>query len=62
MFLESKADTEGAAEPSPSRPGSGERLLDSRALFGGAQVVLIHHEGSTYTLRKTRNGKLILTK
>ena len=41
----------------PARP-----RLDSRALFGDAAVVLIDHEGETYALRRTRLGKLILTK
>jgi hemin uptake protein HemP len=36
--------------------------IDSRALFGDAAVVLIEHEGETYSLRRTRLGKLILTK
>ena len=62
MFLDPKAESEDGGAPPSGRPGGGERQLDSRALFGAAQVVLIHHEGSTYTLRKTRNGKLILTK
>ena len=35
---------------------------DSRTLFGNAEILYINHQGLTYTLRKTRNGKLILTK
>lgn len=31
-------------------------------LFGGRHEVLIGHNGDTYRLRITRNGKLILTK
>jgi len=38
------------------------RSVDSQALFGGAETVHIQHRGVTYTLRQTRNGKLILTK
>jgi hemin uptake protein HemP len=34
----------------------------SDRLFDGADMVLIEHEGATYRLRKTRLGKLILTK
>jgi hemin uptake protein HemP len=34
----------------------------SRALFRGGEVLLIEHSGETYTLRQTRQGKLILTK
>lgn len=36
--------------------------IDSQTLFGNAEVLHIDHLGLTYTLRKTRNGKLILTK
>lgn len=36
--------------------------VSSRTLFGSAAVVLIEHEGETYSLRRTRLGKLILTK
>lgn len=38
------------------------RRIDSRTLFGESAVVLIDHEGETYALRRTRLGKLILTK
>jgi hemin uptake protein HemP len=38
------------------------RSIDSQDLFGGDETLLIHHIGVTYTLRKTRNGKLILNK
>ena len=38
------------------------RCIDSRNLFGNKDVVLIEHNGEIYTLRKTRNSKLILTK
>ena len=34
----------------------------SERLFDGRDLVLIEHEGATYRLRKTRLGKLILTK
>lgn len=37
-------------------------VIDSRTLFGNAEVLHIEHQGLMYTLRKTRNGKLILTK
>ena len=39
-----------------------QRQFDSRTLFGEAQEVRITHFGQEYRLRKTRNGKLILTK
>ena len=36
--------------------------IDSRSLFQGRREVLIQHEGETYRLLETRNGKLILQK
>ena len=36
--------------------------IDSRALFGARNVLTIRHAEQDYTLRITRNGKLILTK
>lgn len=38
------------------------RCLNSRELLGSAHELLIEHNGSLYTLRVTRQGKLILTK
>ena len=38
------------------------RTIDSQSLFGAAQQVLIAHQGETYKLQITRQGKLILTK
>lgn len=57
----------GAPEAGPVAagvpPGKGTPgRIDSAALFGGEAVVLIDHEGETYTLRRTRLGRLILTK
>mgnify|MGYP000876438432 CR=1 FL=1 len=37
-------------------------LIDSDALFRNGDVVFILHNGEQYTLRRTRNGKLILNK
>jgi len=36
--------------------------MSSRALFRGGDVLLIEHGEETYTLRRTRQGKLLLTK
>ena len=36
--------------------------IDSESLFDDSDIVLIEHKGEVYTLRKTRKGKLILTK
>lgn len=45
-----------AASPNPSP------ALDSAQLLGGRKQVAINHGGELYSLRLTRNGKLILTK
>lgn len=50
-----------APEPA-DEPGHDTPCVSSRDLFGDEPVVHIRHEGTTYILRKTRNGKLILTK
>ena len=36
--------------------------ISSDSLFSGGNILLIEHNGIDYVLRKTRNGKLILTK
>ncbi|MDP1557464.1 MAG: hemin uptake protein HemP [Nitrosomonas sp.] len=36
--------------------------IDSNTLFAHGDVVFIQHQGEQYLLRRTRNGKLILTK
>ncbi|MBY0473766.1 MAG: hemin uptake protein HemP [Nitrosomonas sp.] len=36
--------------------------IDSNSLFKNGDVVFILHKGEQYTLRRTRNGKLILNK
>ena len=47
-----------AASPEPS-PGTG---VSSDLLLGGKSELKIRHNGELYSLRKTRLGKLILTK
>ncbi len=42
---------------SPGRP----LRIESEALLGQAQELVIVHNGREYRLRKTQNGKLILT-
>ncbi len=37
-------------------------VLDSDVLFTNNEVVFILHHGERYSLRRTRNDKLILTK
>lgn len=43
-------------------PNAGADVLDSAALLGSRNEVEIAHQGETYRLRRTRQGKLILTK
>ncbi len=55
--------TTGPREPqSQSVPGVRPRILDSAQLLGVQQEIQIRHHGAVYTLRQTRQGKLILTK
>ena len=55
-------------QPSTARPvmprgSAGEpRTVDSATLLGASREVRIVHEGETYRLCRTRQGKLILTK
>jgi hemin uptake protein HemP len=53
--------------PAPAVPAAGGRAarpreLDSTTLFGPDTEVLIRHDDTLYRLRKTGQGKLILTK
>lgn len=45
-----------------SRRGGGERTVRARDLLGPERILRIEHEGQVYTLRITRNDRLILTK
>lgn len=61
------SDPDRMPPPQPADPGSvpapeGTVSISSRQLLQGAREVLIEHEGETYRLRLTRNGKLILHK
>lgn len=55
-------------DPRRPAPGPGEPAeptaprLDSAALLDGRAEIEIAHEGEVYRLRRTRAGKLILTK
>ena len=51
--------TPGQSGPPIQQPA---RTIDSQTLFGSAQQVWITHQGETYKLQITRQGKLILTK
>ncbi|MHC5306737.1 hemin uptake protein HemP [Bartonella sp. LJL80] len=50
-------DVSTAGQPATTVP-----VIDSKSLFGGAHEVVIVHDGSTYRLKITRFGKLILNK
>jgi hemin uptake protein HemP len=45
----------------PPDTNRNERVVESADLLAGKNEVVIHHEGRTYRLRRTRLGKLILT-
>lgn len=57
--------------PTPGTPEDGQKKhpvperrhpISSADLFAAGDEVVIAHEGEQYRLRRTRNGKLILTK
>jgi hemin uptake protein HemP len=52
------AESEKAAQDATISP----RSVESAALFGGSNELIIVHNGSPYRLRITRQDKLILTK
>ncbi|SDK29980.1 hemin uptake protein HemP [Billgrantia gudaonensis] len=53
---------DASAHDTPQRrPTLPERRIDSRELLGIQGQLIIEHQGKTYQLRETRNGKLILT-
>lgn len=54
-----RAAAEDAARAAPGGP---RRVVSSAALLAGARVLSIAHEGELYTLRLTRQNKLLLTK
>lgn len=57
-------ELETITSPSPIPPPVSAQppVMTSKALLGNGSTLLIEHQGSLYTLRVTRNGKLILTK
>lgn len=52
----------GTEQPRESHRDASPRALSAERLFGDHHEVRIHYRGQEYRLRKTRNGKLILTK
>lgn len=61
MLSDKSGDVDGEAGVGKATPNPG-RFVESSALFGSGTLVHIRHGGHVYQLRKTRNGKLILTK
>ena len=61
MWEHNQPKSEGSSTNLP-RASTESQRINSATLFSAGDVVLIHHQGPVYTLRKTRNGKLILTK
>ena len=60
--MDTKAQQLPAQLERPSSPAPEPRPLDSVTLLGSRGEVEIVHQGETYRLRRTRQGKLILTK
>lgn len=50
------------ASPSPAATATTTTMHDARDLMGGNTTTSINLDGQIYTLRITRQGKLILTK
>ena len=61
MSRQSAATPSIPAKSPEQTPAASPSLCSSR-LFAGAQTLFIDHAGQRYTLRITRENKLILTK
>jgi hemin uptake protein HemP len=59
---ERRTEASRRASVTPAPRGARMRTVQSTALLGGEGLLGIEHDGSLYTLRRTRNGRLILTK
>ena len=60
---DSSADGKTSKSPHASDNGREDiRTVSAAELLGRAGMVRIEHEGELYTLRRTRLGRLILTK
>lgn len=53
--------TESSSEGSAA-PADATKRIRASEMLGPKGIVQIEHEGETYTLRLTRNNRLILTK
>ncbi|MCC6473774.1 MAG: hemin uptake protein HemP [Burkholderiales bacterium] len=56
----SKGDPHATQAPAPARRAAPRRISSTELLGEGGELV-IEHLGREYRLRRTRNGKLILT-
>ncbi len=52
----------GDIERAKGRTGRPPKRIDVAQLLDGAREAILLHEGEEYRLRRTSNGKLILTK
>lgn len=59
---QSKMNLQFTNEPRSSIMRDANRPIDSNSLFVESNEVIIQHQNEQYRLRRTRNGKLILTK
>jgi hemin uptake protein HemP len=57
-----KPETETTSGASAPLPLSKKQRIKSSSLFQGEREIVIVHQDKEYSLRITRNGKLILTK
>jgi hemin uptake protein HemP len=55
-------DSERGTQDPSIAPGDKKPRIESTHLFQGEREVVIVHQTKEYSLRITRNGKLILTK
>ncbi len=63
MLQQTAGDPTGAAPATgPATPAPHVPRIDSRELLRGGREVVIVHGGEEYRLRRTSQGKLILTK
>ncbi len=52
----------GATGAGPAAPAAPVRVVAASELLGTGRTLQIEHNGNVYTLRLTRNERLILTK
>ena len=60
--MDTQTHSSTARREIPRGPAGEPRTVDSATLLGTNREVRIVHEGETYRLFRTRQGKLILTK